>query len=377
MRPLLANYYVTYRCNASCGFCDIWEQPSPLIDTADAERNLDDLQRLGVKIIDFTGGEPLLHPAIGDLLRMAKERGFITTLTTNGLLYPKRSAALAGKVDMLHFSIDSSVREEHDRSRGVACFDALMESIRVALAKGESPDLLFTVTPHNVHRLREVYDRISYPNRLMLIINPLFAYKDSGDELSEEVMSAAQAVARLPYTYLNPAFLSLRRSGGNDPERPVCRAVSTCVVISPFDELVLPCYHYGLERVPIEGRLFDLWHSDAVARHRALEGRHEVCRGCSINCYFEPSFAVSPESRYFWQSLPSKFSYSWTKFIVQRLRARLGGREAILPELTPPVPQSGDGLPAGEKEMLDLPVLEPSVVHGASERSGTTPPKPR
>ena len=27
--PILCNYYVTYRCNAKCGFCDIWERPSP------------------------------------------------------------------------------------------------------------------------------------------------------------------------------------------------------------------------------------------------------------------------------------------------------------------------------------------------------------
>ena len=75
MKPVLCNYYVTYRCNATCSFCDIWEQPSPLIDLGDAARNLDDLRRLGVRIIDFTGGEPLLHPQIGELLAMAKERG--------------------------------------------------------------------------------------------------------------------------------------------------------------------------------------------------------------------------------------------------------------------------------------------------------------
>jgi hypothetical protein len=120
---------------------------------------------------------------------------------------------------------------------------------------------------------------------------------------------------------------------------------------------VLPCYHYGLERLPIQGRLFDLWHSDTVARHKALEGRHEVCRGCTINCYFEPSFATSPGSRYFWQSLPSKMGYGWTKFVVQRLRTKLGGpRTAVLPDLdAPDAPEpSGDGAPG---ERIDLPVL--------------------
>ena len=39
MKPILCNYYVTYRCNAACGFCDIWEQPSPMVTLDDARRN--------------------------------------------------------------------------------------------------------------------------------------------------------------------------------------------------------------------------------------------------------------------------------------------------------------------------------------------------
>jgi MoaA/NifB/PqqE/SkfB family radical SAM enzyme len=352
MRPVLCNYYVTYRCNAKCGFCDIWEQPSPMISLADAARNLDDLKRLGVRIVDFTGGEPLLHTGLHELLGLAKERGFLTTVTTNGLLYPKRAQQLAGKIDLLHFSIDSSVPAEHDASRGVKCFDKLMESIETALSLGERPDLLFTVTNENVHRLPEIYEKISYPNRLILIANPLFEYHTLGAGLAEEVMRTLEAFAQKPYTYLNPAFLTLRRRGGNDPENPVCKAVSTCVVISPFDELVLPCYHYGLERIPIAGRLYDLWHSDTVAQHKKMEGRHEVCKGCTVNCYFEPSFAASPGTSYFWQSLPSKVQYSWTKFVVQRLRARLGPHAAVLPDLEELAAQ-GDGA----SEMMELPVI--------------------
>lgn len=359
MRPVLCNYYVTYRCNAKCGFCDIWEQPSPMISLEDAARNLDDLKRLGVRIIDFTGGEPLLHTRLHELLAMAKERGFLTTVTTNGLLYPKRARQLAGLVDLLHFSIDSSVPAEHNASRGVRCFDQLMASIETALALGEHPDLLFTATNDNIHRLEEIYERFALPNRLTLIINPLFAYNDLGAQLADEVMATMEAYARKPHTYLNPAFLTLRRRGGNDPEAPVCRAVSTCVVISPFNELVLPCYHYGLERLPIEGRLHALWHSDTVARHRALEGRHAVCRGCTINCYFEPSFAVSPGTRYFWESLPSKMHYTWTKFVVQRLRTKLqGGRQALLPDveaLAAAVEAAPEEMPPDE--MIVLPLL--------------------
>src|SRR5690625_7589004 len=89
-------------------------------------------------------------------------------------------------------------------------------------------------------------------------------------------MQEVAAFSRRPYTYLNPAFLTLRRRGGNDPAEPVCRAVSTCVVISPFNELVLPCYHYGLDRLPIDGNLYELWQSDTVRSEERRVGKE--CR---------------------------------------------------------------------------------------------------
>src|SRR5690606_3622979 len=131
-KPVLCNYYVTYRCNAKCSFCDIWEKPSPYITLEDVAQNLRDLKQLGVQVIDFTGGEPLLHRQIDQMLGMAHDMGFITTLTTNGMLYPKLADRLKGKVDMLHFSLDSAHKEEHDAGRGVACYDFVMESIQLA-----------------------------------------------------------------------------------------------------------------------------------------------------------------------------------------------------------------------------------------------------
>ena len=360
--PILANYYVTYRCNATCSFCDIWEQPSPMVDLADVEANLRDMRDLGVRIVDFTGGEPLLHSQLPDMLRLARDNGMATSVTTNGLLYPKKADQLKGLVDLLHFSIDAADPEMHNASRGVKCFDKLMESIEVALELGEKPDLLFTVTNDNIDQMERIYDTISYPNNLVLILNPLFEYATLGDSLSEDVMTRMEAMASRPFTYLNPSFLELRRTGGNDPENPLCKAVSTCVVVSPFNELLLPCYHYGLEKIPLTGNLKEVWASETVANHRKMEGRHEVCRGCSINCYFEPSFAVSPTSRFFWKSLPSKISYGWTKYVVQRYKHR-PGREAILP-LDRGNKSEGDNTEVGGDGMHELPILNPRTGAG-------------
>lgn len=312
--PVLCNYYVTYRCNATCSFCDIWERPSPYVTLDNARANLRDLRRLGVRVVDFTGGEPLLHRQLPDLLREAKQLGFITTVTTNALLYPKQAERLRGLVDMLHFSLDSPIADEHDQSRGVRCFDNVMKSIQIARRLGERPDILFTVFAHNVHQIRTMHENICLPNDLVLILNPVFDYNsvDTGGALPDDALRELSGWGRQKNVYLNDGFVQLRRDGGNHIDNPVCRAASTTIVISPENKLVLPCYHLGLDDFVINDNLYDLYCSADVQRLVAQEGRLPGCEGCAINCYMQPSFAVDM-TKYFWKALPSTLKYNWIK----------------------------------------------------------------
>jgi MoaA/NifB/PqqE/SkfB family radical SAM enzyme len=218
-RPVLCNYYVTYRCNAKCSFCDIWEKPSPYITVENATANMKDLRRLGVEVIDFTGGEPLLHRQLPELLRIAKSLGFITTITTNALLYPKMGASLSGLVDMLHFSLDSPVEAEHNASRGVSLFRQFTESIELARSLGERPDILFTVFSHNIHQIEAVYQTFCLPNKFMLILNPVFEYNEVGASLGSEDLTALEQWGRKKGVYLNRGFIELRKDGGNHIQR--------------------------------------------------------------------------------------------------------------------------------------------------------------
>lgn len=313
-RPVLCNYYLTYRCNAKCSFCDIWERPSPYINLENAEKNLIDLKRLGVKVIDFTGGEPLLFRQLPELLTIAKELGFITTVTTNGLLYPKLAEKLKGKIDMLHFSLDAADQEAHDKSRGVSCFDHVMRSIEIARELGEKPDIIFTVMKENMAEMNLIYEQISLPNDLVLILNPIFEYNDveAGNGLSDSDLDYISAFGRKKMVYLNQAFISLRKDGGNQIDDPICKAASSTIVISPENHLILPCYHLGVKTFPIEDQLFDLYKSVEVKKLIALEGKLPACQGCAINCYMQPSFAVEI-NKYWFKALPSTMKYNWMK----------------------------------------------------------------
>ncbi len=318
--PVLCNYYVTYRCNAKCSFCDIWERPSPYVTLDDFKANLKDLKRLGVRVIDFTGGEPLLHQQLGQMLGLAKAAGLITTVTTNGMLYPKMAKKLQGTIDMLHFSLDAATKATHDAGRGVACFDLVMESIKVAKALGERPDILFTAFADNLDQLAGIYHNICLPNNLVLIINPAFDYNDvaTGPPLSNQQLAQLRQWGKKKLVYLNEAFIQLRLNGGNQTSKPVCKAATSTVVISPENQLILPCYHLGQKAFPIKQNLFELYHSAEANAIKAQEGRLPGCQGCTINCYMQPSFAVNL-NRYWWHALPSTVKYNRLKGTWQQL----------------------------------------------------------
>lgn len=310
--PILCNYYVTYRCNAACGFCDIWERPSPYVTIENVRANLRSMKKLGVKVIDFTGGEPLLHRQLPLLLQEAKQQGFITTVTTNGLLYPKQAQQLKGLIDMLHFSLDSPDEEEHNASRGVKCFDKVLESIHIAKSLGERPDILFTVLEDNIDKIARVKEEICDPNDLVLILNPVFEYNTVGGSLSREALAQLRHWGKQKNVYLNDAFIELRIDGGNHVDNPVCKAASTTLVISPENKLVLPCYHLGKKEFEIQDKLEELYKSDEVQQLVALEGKLPECEGCAINCYMQPSFAIEI-NKYWWKALPSTLKYNRLK----------------------------------------------------------------
>ena len=59
--------------------------------TRDVLRRVDLLAALGTGIVTMSGGEPLLHPDLDQILRHIRARGMIATVITNGYLLTARS----------------------------------------------------------------------------------------------------------------------------------------------------------------------------------------------------------------------------------------------------------------------------------------------
>ena len=316
MKPILCNYYITYRCNACCQFCDIRQNPEYktigdcLVE--DVQKNLIQLKKIGVKFIDFTGGEPLLHNDLPQMLKIAKQFRFFTSVTTNCILYPKVAEKLKGKIDLLHFSIDSLNEQQHNDLRGCSVFKKVMDSIEIALNLGEKPDLLYTVTSSNYGAIKKLSE-FAANKKLMLIVNPVFRHLTQ-QPLSTDMLNYIEQFQSKPYVYINRAFHALIRAKGNDRKRPRCRAISAAVVISPDKKLLLPCFFHARFKIPIDSNLENILRSPQYQKLKKQQGRFSFCQNCTINCYFDPSFLYKLD-RYFFLSLISKAKYGFDKYL--------------------------------------------------------------
>lgn len=108
-RALYCQLIVTRRCNLSCGYCNEFDKISQPVPFEVLKQRIEHLTgELGVTIMDFLGGEPLLHPQIVELVRYAKVRGCWTNIITNGLLLSAHRVQQlnAAGLDSMCISID-------------------------------------------------------------------------------------------------------------------------------------------------------------------------------------------------------------------------------------------------------------------------------
>jgi MoaA/NifB/PqqE/SkfB family radical SAM enzyme len=112
--PFLVHIIPMRRCNLDCGYCNEYDEVSKPVPLAEMKRRLDLLADMGTSMITISGGEPLLHPELEEVIRHMRKRGMYTGMITNGFLLSKdRIEKLndAG-LEYLQISIDNVTPDE-------------------------------------------------------------------------------------------------------------------------------------------------------------------------------------------------------------------------------------------------------------------------
>jgi len=119
----MVGWEITRRCNLACPHCYTAaansDQFVPELSTAQCYKIIEDIARLGVEIIGWTGGEPLLRNDLENLIAYAKSFGIRSGLTTNGLLLSEsraKSLKEAG-LEIVQVSLDGSTPARNAKIR--------------------------------------------------------------------------------------------------------------------------------------------------------------------------------------------------------------------------------------------------------------------
>ena len=128
--PVMAQIVPARFCNLSCTYCNEYDKVSDPVPVTEMLRRIDKLAALGTSIITISGGEPLTHPDLDQVIARIRHHGRIAGMITNGyLLMPDRIERLnrAG-LDHMQISIDN-VQPDETSKKSLKVLDKKLEML--------------------------------------------------------------------------------------------------------------------------------------------------------------------------------------------------------------------------------------------------------
>ncbi len=112
--PVLVHIVPMRRCNLSCTYCNEYDKTSDPVPIDEMLKRIDRLAEFGTSVVTISGGEPMMHPEIYDIIARIRDHGMIAGLISNGYYFqPEKIRKLneAG-LDYLQISIDNVTPDE-------------------------------------------------------------------------------------------------------------------------------------------------------------------------------------------------------------------------------------------------------------------------
>ncbi len=128
--PILAHLIPIRRCNLSCAYCNEYDTHSLAVPLPKLKARVDRLAEFGISVITLSGGEPLLHPELDQLIAHIRSRGIIAGLITNGFLLNRKRIERLNRagLDHLQISIDN-VEPDEVSKKSLKTLDARLQML--------------------------------------------------------------------------------------------------------------------------------------------------------------------------------------------------------------------------------------------------------
>jgi MoaA/NifB/PqqE/SkfB family radical SAM enzyme len=316
------------RCNARCSFCAIWKkeyqkQLEPEMTTAEIKHIIDDLARLHITMMTFTGGEPTLRSDLSEIIDYASNKGLFTSLSTNGFyLYDLIKANKLKNLDWILISIDWPDAERHDRNRHLPVFDRAIKGIKVAKAKGIKVIISTVITKESLPYMEDMCKFAQNINCMIKLLPCEDIIRDQKEDshfvndindIIPDLHQYAEEIRRLEKNYPNlmteRMSASIIEAGGFGYQTILhCMSAQVYINIRYNGFIVFPCKIHPLLSVDIRKKsVFDVYYSKEAREIMLKRDSYPFCKGCRLGC----AITASMSNR--WATLYEKYLRTFFK----------------------------------------------------------------
>jgi hopanoid biosynthesis associated radical SAM protein HpnH len=313
--PLVLMLEPLFRCNLACSGCGKIQHPAEILKQhLSPEQCFAAAEECGAPIVAIPGGEPLLHPQIGEIVQGLVDRRKFVIMCTNGILLEKSLPKLKPSP---YFTIQvhlDGLREHHDKCvdrDGV--FDKAISAIKAAKAAGFRVNTNTTIfegtDPKDMHAFFDFLTELGIDG---MTISPGYSYewapnqdhflkREQTHALFRQILAPMKSGQRNWNFIHNPLFLDFL-TGEKDYECTPWGSPSYSVL-----GWQKPCYLLNEGHYSTFQELLD--HTDWSQYGRASGNPN--CADCMMHCGYEPTAvedAMNPQN--FTRSLGSVFSLS-------------------------------------------------------------------
>jgi cytosylglucuronate decarboxylase len=252
-RPKYLFVRILEACNANCFMCGFARSKDRYrFSVEDLEAMLPEASSLGVEIVRFTGGEPLLHSEILRLVETVNRFGMFCSVITNGFLLPRlaRNLASAGLAQVI-VSIDGATASTHDTYRDTpGLFARCVEGLQLMREYGVRTRVNTVVGPHNYEQIPELQALLAYLGVESWELSALKLPGGEGyDDPSAVLRVGTQVYSGNPRPLGKPWYGATLEEqalyfGHNVPPRasaPTCHVVDDVIYVDGRNGAVFPC----------------------------------------------------------------------------------------------------------------------------------------
>ena len=268
--PNLMSFAVNDVCNAECQHCsffDAVEEPGrELLELDQAVKAIREAQDLGVSVINFVGGEPLMRTDLANIVAAVDKDRSTTLLFTNGWSLEERARELRNAgMDSVFVSIDFADAARHDEFRGTpGLFDRAVRGIRRARKLGYSTGFSATVTEETwldgeLDRIIELAKEVGVHEVFVFDAKPTGRYQDRLDlvgnrEWVDEMIASCNHYNQdLNYPgVVFLAYMTSHRSVG-------CSCGTSYFYLSPYGDIMSCDFNHAKFGNVVDEPLWRIW----------------------------------------------------------------------------------------------------------------------